>query len=103
MGICTYIRIKFLKFGRAVLSIIIYLCLESKLFIMQQTITIDIINVKAIKLLQDLESLQLIRMRKNQLKKNNHIDWVATYKGAMQKQTLIEIENQLNDLRNSWE
>jgi len=68
-----------------------------------QTITIDIINVKAIKLLQDLESLQLIRMRKDQLEISNQIDWRATYKGAMQKQSLIEIDNQLKDLRNAWE
>jgi hypothetical protein len=70
---------------------------------MMQTITIDIINVKAIKLLQDLESLQLIRMRKDQLETDNQIDWGATYKGAMHKQSLIEIDNQLNDLRNAWE
>ena len=32
---------------------------------MIQTVTIDIINEKALKLLQDLELLQLIRMRKD--------------------------------------
>jgi hypothetical protein len=70
---------------------------------MMQTITIDIINVKAIKLLQDLESLQLIRMRRDQPETDNKIDWGATYKGAMYKQSLIEIDNQLNDLRSAWE
>ena len=70
---------------------------------MIQTITIDIINVKAIKLLQDLESLQLIRMRKDHPETNNQIDWETTYKGAMHKQSLVEIENQLKDLRSARE
>ena len=68
-----------------------------------KTITIDIINEKAIKLLQDLESLQLIRVRSEKPQRDLHINWAAKYKGAMQKQTLIEIDNQLNDLRNAWE
>ncbi|OYU94755.1 MAG: hypothetical protein CFE21_13775 [Bacteroidetes bacterium B1(2017)] len=67
-----------------------------------QTITVDIINKKALKLLQDLENLQLIRLRKNKdqdIEKNQ----VDKYKGAMNKQTLSEIDQQLNDLRNGWE
>jgi len=69
---------------------------------MIQTITIDIINEKALILLQDLELLQLIRLRKESqpIPKSN---WAFKYKGAMQKQTLIEIENQLINLRSAWE
>ena len=68
-----------------------------------QTITIDILNDKAIKLLYDLELLQLIRLRRKKHKDPVHDDWAAKYKGAMQKQSISEIENQLNDLRNAWE
>lgn len=68
-----------------------------------KTLTIDIINDKAIRFLQDLESLQLIRVRRENPLKEKQIKWDTKYKGAMQKQSLIEIENQLNELRNAWE
>jgi len=68
-----------------------------------KTVTIDIINDKAIKLLQDLESLQLIRVRREKPRREAQPKWETKYKGAMQKQPLIEIDNQLNDLRNAWE
>lgn len=71
---------------------------------MIKTVTIDIINDKAIKLLQDLELLQLIRVHREKHLPIDEPDWKSSkYKGAMQKQPLIEIENQLNDLRNAWE
>lgn len=68
-----------------------------------QTLTIDIINDKAVKLIQDMELLKLIRVRKDQLQQKVAINWTAKYKGAMQKQPIDEVDNQLNDLRNSWE
>ena len=64
-----------------------------------RTITIDIINEKALTLLCDLEQLKLIRLRKDS--QDDHsaaIDWVK-YKGAMSKQPLSEIDLQLNELR----
>jgi hypothetical protein len=69
---------------------------------MIKTIPIDIINEKAIKLLQDLELLQLIRVRKEQ-GSSSSIDWRRRHKGAMSKQAISEIDNQLNELRNGWE
>ncbi len=69
---------------------------------MIQTVTIDIINEKALKLLQDLELLQLIRMRKDS-SQIPEINWVARYKGAMSKQRLSDIDMQLNELRSGWE
>jgi hypothetical protein len=66
-----------------------------------QTITIDIINNKAIRLLQDLELLQLIRLRRE--KHHSAINWAKKYKGAMTQQPLIDIENQLKELRDEWE
>jgi len=63
---------------------------------------IDIINEKAMKLLQDLELLQLIRLRKEKTQLHT-IEWNQQYKGAMSKQPLSEIDSQLNELRNGWE
>ena len=68
-----------------------------------QTLTIDIINNKVIKLLQDLELLQLIRVRREKKQTSTVINWSVKYKGAMAKQSLTEIDNQLNELRKEWE
>lgn len=68
-----------------------------------KTLTIDIINDKAMNLLQDMELLKLIRVRKENDQKEKEINMVAKYIGAIQKQPLNEIDNQLNDLRSSWE
>ncbi len=67
-----------------------------------QTVTVDILNNKAIKLLKDLEQLQLIRLRKAALKIASS-DSVKKYKGKMKKQPLTEVDNQLKDLRKEWE
>lgn len=68
-----------------------------------RTITIDIINEKAFELLRDLELLKLIRLRKDSPGKNPAaLDW-SKYKGAMSKQPLSEIDQQLNELRGEWE
>ncbi|MFK7970038.1 MAG: hypothetical protein AB8F95_06700 [Bacteroidia bacterium] len=68
-----------------------------------QTITIDIINHKALRLLQDLEMLQLIRLRKDKTQEDSQpVDW-AKYKGAMSKQPPNEVDQQLNELRDAWE
>lgn len=67
-----------------------------------QTLTIDIINNKALKLLQDLELLQLIRVRRGELSTPSG-NRLAQYKGAMTKQPLNEVDYQLSELRNGWE
>ncbi len=68
-----------------------------------RTVTIDILNNKAVKLLQDLELLQLIRMHREKTHSTAATNWVAKYKGAMTKQPLNDIDNQLNELRSEWE
>jgi len=70
--------------------------------IMIQTITIDIINDKALKLLQDLELLQLIRLHKEKELPDSS-NSLKSLKGAMTKQPQIDIDTQLNELRNGWE
>ena len=69
-------------------------------FYMQQNLTIEIINNKAINLLYGLERLNLIRVQKNSSFKQSDL---LKYKGAMTKQTVEEIDTQLNELRNAWE
>jgi len=69
-----------------------------------QTVTIDIINNRAIRLLKDLELLQLIHLRKNEEQTSVAASiWASKYKGAMTKQSLIDVDNQLTELRNAWE
>ena len=68
-----------------------------------QSLIIDIVNAKALKLLQDLELLQLIRVRKEKPQQSISVNWAIRYKGTMTKQPLTEIDKQLNDLRNEWE
>jgi len=69
-----------------------------------QTVTIDIINSRAIKLLKELELLQLIHFRKDEKKSPVKLcNWAAKYKGSMTKQSITDVDDQLNELRNEWE
>ncbi len=68
-----------------------------------QTVTIDILNRKAIKLLRELENLHLIRLRKEIKQSNSSIISVGKYKGKMKKQSLTEIDEQLKELRSAWD
>ncbi len=68
-----------------------------------QTVTVDIINEKALSLLKNLEGLKLIRIRKSNILANDSINFVTKHKGAMRKQPIEEVDNQLKELRNSWE
>ncbi len=70
---------------------------------MMPSITLDIINEKALDPLRNLELLNLIRLRKDKPgEKTADMDW-AKYKGAMSQQSLDEIDQQLNELRSEWE
>jgi hypothetical protein len=68
-----------------------------------QTLTIDILNEKAVKLIQKMELMKLIRILKEKAYQEKTVNRAAKYKGAMQKQQLNEVDDQLNDLRKSWE
>lgn len=62
-----------------------------------KTITIDILNDKAMDLLHDLELLKIIRIRKEKRDPmDGSANLVAKYKGSMSKQPLIEVDKQLN-------
>ena len=68
-----------------------------------QTVTIEIINDKALRLLQELELLQLIRLRKDKTEEKKSANNFLQYKGILTKQSVSSIDNQLNELRNGWE
>lgn len=68
-----------------------------------KTYTIDIISDKALALLKDLELLKLIRIRKSDTENTDTGKRLSGYKGAMKKQTMSELDKQLNELRNAWE
>lgn len=67
-----------------------------------RTITIDIINEKVLSLLQGLEQLKLIRLRKDISDNQPKVNWLR-YKGSLSKQSLDDVDQQLNDLRSEWE
>jgi hypothetical protein len=68
-----------------------------------RTVTIDIIDEKALRLLHDLELLKLIKMHRAEPAHQTDVrDW-SRYKGAMTKQPVADLDRQLNELRNVWE
>lgn len=68
-----------------------------------RSITIDIINEKALNLLRDMEILKLIKLRWNKEEsKSQTTDW-SKFKGAMTRQSLSDTDQQLKELRNDWE
>ena len=64
-----------------------------------KTITLDILDNKAINLLKDLESLNIIRLHNAEEAYTDHPKSVKDLKGMMTKQSPEEIDRQLNDLR----
>lgn len=68
-----------------------------------RTIKIDIINEKALKLLQELEKLNLIKLRKEEGQtKPESVDWTK-FKGALSKQSVEKIDQELEQLRKEWD
>jgi hypothetical protein len=69
---------------------------------MLQTITIDVIDDKALDLLRDLEHLNLIRLREQSHTLAQTKNTRRNYKGAMTQQPVSEIESQIRELRDEW-
>lgn len=67
-----------------------------------RTITIDIINEKAINWLRDLELLKLVCLRKDKSEPKTETNWLK-FKDAMTKQPLNTADDQFNQLRSEWE
>jgi hypothetical protein len=68
---------------------------------MAKSITIELINEKALKLLREMEASKLIRLKKHK-SKSTRVDW-SKFKGAMSKQPISEVDKQLKELRSAWE
>jgi hypothetical protein len=70
-----------------------------------KTVTVDILQDKAMNLLKDLEALNVIRLHDedNSTQKEVNKSLSAKYSGAMTKQSIEEVDKQLNDLRNEWD
>jgi hypothetical protein len=69
-----------------------------------RTVTLDILDDKAVNLLKDLEALKIIRIQNNKDEiKPLAVDLAKKYSGAMTKQSREEIDKQLKDLRNEWD
>ena len=69
-----------------------------------RTLTLDVLNDKAINLLKDLEDLKVIKLHEDaEIHAKNPKNLAAKYSGAMTKQSIEEIEKQLNDLRAEWD
>ncbi|GHT30326.1 hypothetical protein AGMMS49574_09740 [Bacteroidia bacterium] len=68
---------------------------------MNQNITIEVIDKGAMSLLKGMERLRLIRLSSKSLPQKTNL--AKKYRGAMTKQSTIEIDNQLDELRNEWE
>jgi hypothetical protein len=66
-----------------------------------KTLTIDILDEKALRLLQELELKKLIKVRSD--KSNSEVNWIRKYKGVMSRQSTVEIDSQLKTLRSGWE
>ena len=66
-----------------------------------QTITIEILDEKALAILKDLEIQHLIKLQETNPSVYN-ADQLKSLKGAMTQQLITDVDNQLNDLRNEW-
>ena len=69
-----------------------------------RTVTLDILNDKAVDLLKDLEALNIIKLHQISAEEEIlRINRIKSYKGKMTSQTKEEIDQQLNELRNEWD
>jgi len=68
-----------------------------------KTITVDILQDKALNLLKDLEAMNVIRLHDSEENNMQNLNRSSKYSGKMTKQPLDEVDKQLNDLRNEWD
>ncbi len=68
---------------------------------MNKSVAIEIRDDKVLNLIHSLEDLGLIKILK--IEQSQTTNWVSRYKGAMSKQSMDEIDAQLNTLRNEWD
>ncbi len=74
---------------------------KSENYFHMQTITIEILNEKALAILKDLELQHMIRLQQIDPTVYKSAQ-IKSFKGAMKKQLISDVDNQLNELRNEW-
>jgi hypothetical protein len=67
-----------------------------------KTLTIQILDQKAMDLIKEMENQHLLKINKSQQSKST-IDWVTKYKGSMSVESLEQTDQQLEELRGAWE
>jgi hypothetical protein len=68
-----------------------------------KTVTLDILDDKAINLLKDLEVMKVIKLHEPEDRNSEKpINSFTKYKGMMTKQPIKEIDKQLKELRDEW-
>lgn len=66
-----------------------------------QTITIEILDDKALAILKELAFQRMIKLQ--QIEPADYkVAQMKSLKGAMKKQLISDVDNQLNELRNDW-
>lgn len=70
---------------------------------MNKTIKIDILNEKVIQLLQNLESMKLIKLHLGEkTTSKKEVDYISKFKGSLSQQSLSDVDQQLYEIRKSW-
>jgi hypothetical protein len=67
---------------------------------MEATMKIEVLDKAAIPLLEDMEQRHLLSLEREETTREKHP--ARTYRGAMTKQDIGEIEHQLHELRSAW-
>jgi hypothetical protein len=67
-----------------------------------RTVTVELRNTNALRLLKDLELANIIRVLDKEKKKEKK-KLSASLRGAISKERAKEINEQLNQMRNEWE
>lgn len=67
-----------------------------------KTLTIQILDQKAVGLIEEMENQHLVKINKITTR-GPGIDWVKKYKGKLTVKSLEKTDQQLDELRSSWE
>jgi hypothetical protein len=67
-----------------------------------KTLTIQILDQKAVGLIEEMENQHLVKINKI-TNRGQGIDWVKKYKGKLTVKSQDKTDQQLDELRSSWE
>ena len=67
-----------------------------------ETITVELKNKKALKLLQELEALEIIKLHLVETEKKE-VDKASKYRGFLSKETADAMLKNVEESRNEWE